>query len=128
MKKISLLLSMFFITVFGFTAAAQTKVDDVAKFSKQSYDVGKLQHNKPYTFDIEFTNISKKPLVVENAYSGCGCTFPQMPKTPIAPGKKGKITVTYDAKATGSFNKEVTLKFVGIAEPKEVYFSGTVEK
>lgn len=132
MKKISILLALF-VFGLGFALNAQnapSPVDKVIKFTKNKYDLGELTFKKPVTFDMEFTNISKKPVVIENVMAGCGCTVPEKPKEPIAPGKTGKIKVEYNAtSAPGSqFNRDVTIKVAGIAEPKTILFTGSIKE
>ena len=128
MKKV-LFLAVMFLFGISIYASAQNAADKVVKFDKEKYDLGKIAHNEPMTFYIEFTNISKKPLVVENVMAGCGCTVPEKPTAPIAAGKKGKIKVGYNASADGSFSKDVTIKFAGVPEVKTILFTGeTVDK
>ena len=126
MKRVFLFFVFLFSMFFSLSVNAQKKADDVMKLTKETYELQGVTMGKPYSFDIEFTNISKKPIVIESAMGSCGCTVPTPTRTPIAPGKKGKVSVTYNATGTGTFNKDVTIKFAGIAEPKIVYFSGTV--
>lgn len=108
---------------------AQTGVnpDKVIKMTKETYDVGKIKHNEPVTFFMEFTNISAKPIIVENVMVGCGCTVAEKPSAPIAAGKNGKIKVSYNgAGAAGNpFTKDVTIKIKN-ADPKVVLFKGEI--
>lgn len=124
MKKFSILLVLF-VFGLGFTGNAQT-VDEAIKFSKDKYDLGKIKHNEPTTFFMEFKNISSKPVVIENVMVGCGCTVADKPTAPIMPGKSGKIKVGYNgAGAAGQpFKKDVTVKLAGVKEPKTIMFSG----
>lgn len=124
MKK-AFVLTLFSFMVFGFVCQAQklAPADQVIKMEKAQYDLGKIKHNEPVTFYMQFTNISKKPVVVENVTAGCGCTVPDKPVAPIMPGKSGKIKVVYSAVANGKFNKDVTIKVAG-AEPKTIFFTG----
>ena len=49
--------------------------------------------------------------MVLTASASCGCTRPEYPKKPIAPGKSGKIKVTYLPEGRpGEFTKTVTVK------------------
>lgn len=41
--------------------------------------------------------------------SSCGCTVPEWPKEPIAPGKTGKIQVKYDTTRVGPIRKTITV-------------------
>ncbi len=50
----------------------------------------------------------------------CGCTVPEWPKEPIAPGAKGVIRVKYDTNRPGPINKNVTITSNAINEPNKV--------
>ncbi len=123
MKKIALLTAAF---VFSVAAMAQTTADEVAKFNTEKHDFGKVKQNNPATYYFEIKNIGKKPLVVENASASCGCTVPEKPKEPIMPGKTDKVKVVYNAAALGPINKDITIKFAGIDQPKVVHITGEV--
>lgn len=126
MKKISILFALFLL-FSGITAIAQSApgpVDKVLKFSKAQYDLGKIKQNEPTTFYMDFTNISNKPVVIENVMVGCGCTVAEKPSAPVLPGKTGKIKVGYNASAHGVFTKDVTVKVAGITDPKTILFVG----
>lgn len=131
MKKSIFLLFVLFLAS-ATILSAQTKapvaqsVDQVIKMSKEKYDIGKIPQGTPYTFYMEFTNISKKPVIVENVMAGCGCTVPEKPQQPILPNKTGKVKVEYNAAAPGLFNKSVTIKLAGVDEPKLIMFGGEV--
>lgn len=121
MKHLLLIAAAF---ICGVTAMAQQKVEDVAKFNTEKYDFGKIKQGVPVTTNFEITNKSDKPLVIENAFGSCGCTTPEVPKEPIAPGATAKLKVNYNAAALNHFDKTVTIKFAGIQEPKVVAITG----
>ena len=123
MKKLLLLASAF---VFSAALFAQTKVDDVAKFDAEKHDFGKIKQGVPAVCYFEITNSSDKPLVIESASASCGCTVPEYPKEPIAPGTSSKIKVQYSAAAMGAFKKDVYIKLAGIAEQKTLNIPGEV--
>lgn len=123
MKKFALLTAAF---VFSLAVMAQTKPDEVIKFNTEKYDFGKIKHNSPVTYNFEITNISKKPVVVENSRASCGCTTPEKIVDPIAPGQTVKLKVQYNAGALGVFNKEVFVKIAGVDEEKKIYIGGEV--
>ncbi len=103
---------------------AQTvTADQVAKFNTENYNFGKIKQNVPVVTYFEITNVSDKPLVVENAWGSCGCTTPEKPEQPILPGQTAKLKVQYSGAGTpGSpaFTKDVYVKFAGIEQPKNV--------
>ncbi|WP_276500561.1 DUF1573 domain-containing protein [Terrimonas pollutisoli] len=125
MKKIFLIASALVFSV-AVMAQTQLKADDVVKFTSEKHDFGKIKQGVPVTYFFEFKNISDKPVVVENASSSCGCTVPEKPEKPIAPGATGKIKVQYNASAVAPFNKDVHIKLAGIEQPKTVHITGEV--
>ena len=61
--------------------------------------------------EFEFTNTGNKPLIIIEAVASCGCTSPEYPKRPIAPGKSGVITVYYNPIGRpGGFKKDVKVR------------------
>ncbi len=69
----------------------------VMKFDVESYDFGKAKAGAKITYDFEFANIGKSPLIITDATATCGCTVPEWPKEPVMPGQRGKIRVTFDS-------------------------------
>jgi hypothetical protein len=122
MKKL-LLAALLFSSANLF---AQKKADDIAKFSTETYDFGKVKQNTPPTATITVTNIGTEPLIIEQASPSCGCTVSDYTKAPIAPGKTGTITATYNAAAVGPINKSLTVKFAGADDPKFIKLTGEV--
>ena len=60
--------------------------------------------------EIKFKNTGNEPMIISNAKGSCGCTVPQWPKEPIAPGESGEINVQFNSKnKTGAQNKRVTI-------------------
>ena len=112
----------------GLNGYAQKKAS--IQFESTSHDFGTFTDKTPkqeYTF--VFTNVGDAPLVVNQAVSSCGCTVPSYTKTPVAPGQKGEIKVTYNAgKAVGHFTKNITLRTNGDPELTRLYIKGEVVK
>jgi hypothetical protein len=124
MKK--LLFSVAALTLASASFAQPKTVADVAKFTSESIDLGKVKQGvpKPATFTV--TNIGKDPLIIEQANPTCGCTISDYTKEPIAPGKSGVITATYNAAGVSHFDKTLTVKFAGVDEIKQIKISGDV--
>ena len=123
MKKI-LFISLMLLMGIGY-ASAQGKAD--IKFDKVSHDFGKFSVKEPiqeYTFT--FTNVGDAPLVINQTVASCRCTVPTYTKTPIAPGQKGSIKVTYNGtgKMTGTFKKSITVRTNAISEMTRLYVEG----
>ena len=80
-------------------------------FGEKVYNFGNIREDGgPVSCEFEFVNTGSSNLVVISATAECGCTTPEFPKQPIAPGKKGKIKVTYNPLGRpGGFDKVVTV-------------------
>jgi hypothetical protein len=102
------------------------------EFVKTVHDYGTIYKNDDGVCYFEFRNIGKADLLLTNVSSSCGCTVPQWPKEPIAPGQSEKIKVSYNTSRIGGINKNVfvdwnggervTLNIKGnvIEQPKEI--------
>lgn len=122
MKKIFFLAAAF----VSLSAVAQQKVDEVVKISSEKYDFGKIKQSVPATTYFTVTNISDKPVFIESAVAGCGCTTPEFSKEPFAAKSSTKIKVGYNAAAQGNFVKTVTVKVSGVPETKVLTITGEV--
>ena len=70
----------------------------------------KVQEGTQVKHNFKFTNTGDHDLIISNAKGSCGCTVPQWPQEPIAPGETGEIKVNFDSKGRpGSQKKSVTL-------------------
>lgn len=80
-------------------------------FKEKEHDFGSIEDGKVVRHTFTFTNTGKSPLVIESATSTCGCTVPEVPKEPIAPGAEGKIQVEFNS--AGKAGQQV-LKVISI--------------
>ena len=67
-------------------------------FEKEEHDFGILIDGEKVSYSFRFTNSGDAPLIISNAKGSCGCTVPNYPKEPIAPGATASIDVTFDSK------------------------------
>jgi len=80
------------------------------KFSENIHDFGTITQGEKVSYEFNFVNEGNADLIISNTYASCGCTVPEAPKEPIAPGKTGAIKVTFDSSnKTGIVTKEITL-------------------
>ena len=79
------------------------------KFDKLTVDFGTLKVGDVKVVTITFTNIGKKPLILDDVISSCDCTTVNWEKKPVMPGQKGTIKATYTAKNTGLISKRLTV-------------------
>ena len=79
-------------------------------FVEEEHDFGLLVDGEKVAYSFVFTNTGDVPLIISNAKGSCGCTVPNWPKDPIAPGEKGAIDVSFNSSGRkGIQNKAVTL-------------------
>ena len=101
------------------------------KFDKVTHNFGNFSDKEPVVSCVfSFTNVGEQPLVVNQAVASCGCTVPEYTKTPIQPGEKGEIKVTYNGtgKFAGHFKKSITIRTNGAVEMTRLYIEGNMEE
>ena len=80
------------------------------QFPVIAHDFGKVKQNSENKHVFKFTNTGKEPLLISDAKGSCGCTVPEYPKEPIAPGATGEIKVVYKpGSQQGNQTKTVTV-------------------
>lgn len=73
-----------------------------------TFNFGKVVDGEKIEYNYRFVNTGNKPLVIISATASCGCTVPQKPEKPVAPGTTGFIKVVFDSKGrVGSAHKTV---------------------
>ena len=98
----------------------------VMTFEKELHDFGKITQGEKVVCFFKFKNTGKSNLVISSASGSCGCTVPEYPKEPIAPGAEGQIEVKFNSEGRqGTQSKSVTL--VTNCEPNNVMIKITSE-
>lgn len=98
------------------------------KFDVETYDFGTIKQGDKVTYDFNFANTGKEPLIISNAQGSCGCTVPQWPKEPIAKAAKGIIHVEFNsAGKMGMQDKTVTITSNGKNTTVVLHLKGNVE-
>lgn len=123
MKKILVLTMLLFC---GMSVALAQKPAEI-KFDKLTHNFGIFSEKEPVvSCTFSFTNVGESPLIINQAVASCGCTVPEYTKTPIQPGEKGEIKVTYNGtgKFPGHFKKSITVRTNGAVEMTRLYIEG----
>lgn len=108
-------------------AAPDTANAPAFKFEKEVYDFGKITDGDVVTYDFKFKNIGNSPLIISSATATCGCTVPDYPKEPVAPGAEGVIRVVFNsAGKPGMQNKIVSITANTIPSLTELNILGMV--
>ena len=127
MKKTMLIACTLMLCTFSlFAQTSKTTVKETIVFDKTVYDYGTITQGADGNCEFKFTNKGKEPLILSNVTSSCGCTVPQWPKEPIAPGKSGSIKVKYDTNRIGMINKTITVNSNAINPNVILTIKGTV--
>lgn len=124
MKKLILLCAV--VLGFVLNASAQTASNADIKFASEKYDFGKIPQGKPVTTNFEFTNVGTEPLILANVQPTCGCTIADYTKTPVKPGEKGNVKVTFNAAVVGTFTKTIVVTSNAKTPTKYLNFVGEV--
>ena len=90
-------------------------------------DFGTITQGESVSMTFRFKNVGQSNLIISSAQGSCGCTIPEWPKEPIAPGAEGKIEVTFNSTGKqGLQNKTVTLVANTIPNTKVIVIKGEV--
>ncbi len=61
-------------------------------------DLGKVKEGQVVEVKYRFKNSGTKNLIIANVSASCGCTVPEKPEKPYAPGEEGVIRAKFDSK------------------------------
>ena len=124
---------LFITAVLALFAMTQTfaQKEAIIEFESTTLDFGDVKPDQDIlkgTF--VFKNVGKSPLVILQVLTSCGCTVATYTKEPVAPGKTGKIEITYDinrgGKSPGKFKKIVTVANNGVPEKPRLVVCGNM--
>ncbi|MCC6818922.1 MAG: DUF1573 domain-containing protein [Bacteroidia bacterium] len=88
----------------------------IMSFKTTEHDFGDIVENQNVETTFEFTNTGKVDLMISNCQAACGCTVPDWPREPIAPGKSGKIKVAFNSSGRGGVNNKIVTVYANIPE------------
>jgi Protein of unknown function (DUF1573) len=72
-------------------------------------NLGKLKKDQSVEVTFRFKNAGNKNLIIENVSAGCGCTIPEKPEKPFAPGEEGIIKAKFNGSGSGTISKNITV-------------------
>ena len=113
MSFILVLLAMNMVMAQSLEMEAEPKAEKgvpVLAFTQSQFDFGDIQQGDKVTHVFKFKNEGTTPLIISNVQTTCGCTVPEWPKEPIAPGKESEIKATFNSTGKmGRQNKVITI-------------------
>lgn len=108
-------------------AEVNTADAPVFKFEKDAYDFGEIKEGEIVNYDFKFKNIGNTPLIISSATATCGCTIPEYPKEPVAPGEEGILHVVFNsAGKPGMQHKVISITANTIPSLTELSILGNV--
>ena len=102
------------------TIRAQKQGVACIEFDHSTHNYDTIVQGSDGLCTFTFRNTGSEPLIITGASSSCGCTTPEYSKTPVLPGKTGKIKVKYNTETLGSFRKTVVVKSNAANAPTSV--------
>lgn len=69
----------------------------VFSVAEKVLDFGTIHQGDVVRLVFRFKNTGTKPLIISQANSTCGCTVPDYPKSPVAPGEEGELKVVFNS-------------------------------
>lgn len=90
-------------------------------FAETSFEFGDITQGDRVEHTFELENTGNEPLILSDVKTTCGCTVPEWPREPIAPGKKANIKVVFNSTGKmGIQNKVVTIMSNAVNSPARV--------
>ncbi len=128
MNKKNYLLVILFLGVSLFIS--NIKAQPQISFIEKKYDFGTVQEKGGLISHVfHFTNTGNSALLINRVRTSCGCTTPDWTKTPIEPGMKGSVKVTYNPNGRPyPFNKPITVYSNALQEIVTLRIKGKVVK
>ena len=104
-------LIFIFMAILFATSMASAQKKAVIAADVTTHDFGKIKEaDGIVSHDFEIKNKGDMPLVITRIIASCGCTTTEWPREPIAPGKTGKIKVSFNpARRPGPFRKTFSI-------------------
>lgn len=150
MKKLFFIFSIFSLVVLACNTntrnhkepvAEQTGEEQLKKIAEDtaswttiewldsSKNFGNVVEGEKVLIEFKFKNSGNKPLIIKDVTASCGCTVPEKPKEPIAPGQTGVIKAEFNTKnRVGSASKDVIVTCNTASETYTLHFEGQVLK
>jgi hypothetical protein len=111
MKTFATLIFGIFVIFSAYAQeATETQSGPVMTFADDKHDFGDITQGDKVEHIFKFENTGNEPLIISNVQVTCGCTAPEWPRDPIAPGEEGSITIRFNsAGKMGLQNKVITI-------------------
>lgn len=104
---------LYILLAFLAVALTAAKGSDPLTFEDKKFDFGTVtESHDAIVHEYKFVNTSDEPVAVLSVSTGCGCTRPDYPVRPVAPGDSGIIKITFEPMGQrGSINKSIAVRY-----------------
>jgi Protein of unknown function (DUF1573) len=107
-------------------AAPVTSELTTIAFEEVDHNFGEVAKGDKAVHRFTFTNTGTAPLTIENVKPSCSCTVGDYTKEPVAPGEKGFVETSMEAKNVGIFKKTAVVTMNTDPKNLTLSFSGEV--
>lgn len=87
-----------------------TQFTSIQWLDSTTQNLGKLVKDQSIEISFRFKNAGNKVLLIESVSAQCGCTIPEKPEKPIAPGEEGTIRAKYNGSGHGTISKQIYVR------------------
>ena len=112
------------ILLFPFLGLASAQAQKIV-VTQSTIECGRTGYQQPITATFQLRNKSHRKLVIESIKPDCGCTTVEYPRE-VGANDKFTITMTYDARQLGHFQKMAAITSNGSAKPVYLTMKGVV--
>jgi len=95
----------------------KSKITTIQWLDGTEKDFGKMKEGETLNVTFRFKNTGTKPLVISQVTAGCGCTIPEQPTKPYAPGETGEIKATFNSSGKVGSNSKPVNVFANLETP-----------
>lgn len=96
-------------------------------FAETTFEFDTIDQGDTVVHIFKLTNTGDKDLIIGNAFGSCGCTVPEYPKDPIAPGKEAEVRVRFNSEGKeGAQTKSITLQVNTQKHQEQIFMNGYV--
>lgn len=101
----------------------------IAWLDSTTKNLGELVKDQTIEVTFRFKNTGKNNLIFESVTASCGCTIPEKPEKPFAPGEEGEIKAKFNGSGHGTISKTITaIANTTPATQHTLIFSGDIKE
>ncbi len=92
-------------------------------------NLGALKKDQTIEITYRFKNTGDNMLIIEDVIPTCGCTIPEKPQQPFAPGEEGLIKAKFNGSGSGMITKNI--RVVANTNPSkdhQLIFTGEIKE